>query len=130
MASTGCYRKQPSRVTMMSGPAPAGRNDKNEADIMQASNAYLIGHISVKDPEKWAEYCRRVPDTVAPWGASLVFRGEAAQVLDGEHSYTDTVVIRFPDRAAVDAWHQSSAYQAIVPLRKQAADVVIISYQG
>ncbi|MBF6618394.1 DUF1330 domain-containing protein [Pollutimonas thiosulfatoxidans] len=97
---------------------------------MQTPAAYLIGHISVKDPDKWAEYCRRVPDTVAPWGASLVFRGEHAKVLDGDHHYTDTVVIRFPDSAAVDAWHQSAAYQAIVPLRKQAADVVIISYQG
>lgn len=92
--------------------------------------AYLIGHIIVKDEDSWAEYCRRVSSTVAPWGASLVFRGEGAKVLDGQHDYTDTVVIRFPDRAAIDAWHASAAYQAIVPIRERAADVVIISYEG
>ncbi|HWK70489.1 DUF1330 domain-containing protein [Pollutimonas sp. M17] len=96
---------------------------------MESKSAYIIGHITVKDAEKWAEYCRRVPDTVAPWGASLVFRGGNAQVLAGDHAHTDTVVIRFPDRAAVNAWHDSAAYRALVPIRQQAADVVIVSYE-
>jgi uncharacterized protein (DUF1330 family) len=103
--------------------AQAGQDDGDKA-------AYLIGHIVVKDEASWAEYCRRVPSTVAPWGASLVFRGTGAKVLDGKHDYTDTVVIRFPDRAAIDAWHESAAYQEIVPIRERAADVVIVSYEG
>jgi uncharacterized protein (DUF1330 family) len=90
--------------------------------------AYVIGHITVKDSEKWAEYCRKVPLTVQPWGASLVFRGHDAQVLAGDHIQTDTVVIRFPDRAAIDNWHASKAYQEIIPIREQAADVVIVSF--
>lgn len=96
---------------------------------MESKSAYIIGHITVKDADKWAEYCRRVPETVAPWGASLVFRGRNAQVLAGEHRYTDTVVIRFPDRSAVDAWHESAAYRELIPIRQQAADVVIVSYE-
>ncbi len=92
--------------------------------------AYLIGHITVKDPVKWAEYCSKVPATVAPWDASLVFRGDQAQVLAGEHGYTDTVVICFPSRAAINAWYESAAYQAIVPIRQQAADVLIVSYES
>lgn len=92
--------------------------------------AYLIGHIKVKNAEKWAEYCDKVPLTVAPWGGALVFRAAGAHVLCGPHDYTDTVVIRFPDQAAIQSWHDSEAYQAIVPIRKQAADVVIISYQA
>ncbi len=97
---------------------------------MERKSAYVVGHIRVKDAEKWAEYCRKVPSTVAPWGAELLFRGAGAQVLAGEHPYTDTVVIRFPDRDAVKAWHDSAAYQAIVPIRQQAADVIIVSYEG
>lgn len=31
-------------------------------------NAYLIGHLTVKDADKWAEYRSRVPATLAPWG--------------------------------------------------------------
>ncbi len=91
-------------------------------------SAYVIGHITVKDAEKWETYRSRVPATLAPWGASLVFRGKRLAVLGGRHEHADTVVIRFPDRAAADGWHASAAYQALVPLRQQAADVVLLAY--
>jgi uncharacterized protein (DUF1330 family) len=39
------------------------------------SNAYVIGHITVKDAEKWNEYRSQVPATLEPWGAELVLRG-------------------------------------------------------
>lgn len=94
------------------------------------SCAYLVGHVTVKDPQRWAEYTSRVPATLAPWGAELVFRGKRAAVLAGEHSHTDIVVIRFADVAAVDQWHSSAAYQALIPLREQAAEVVLLSYEA
>ena len=37
--------------------------------------AYVIGHITVKDAEKWAEYRSRVPATLEPWRAEVVLRG-------------------------------------------------------
>lgn len=92
-------------------------------------NAYLIGHITVKDAAKWVAYRGGVPATLAPWGAELVFRGQGATVLVGEHAHADVVVIRFPDRKAVEGWHSSAAYQALIPLRQQAADVVLIAYE-
>lgn len=92
------------------------------------SEAYVIGHITVKDADKWAEYRSQVLATLAPWGAELVFRGAQAAVLAGEHAHRDVVVIRFPDQAAAAGWHASAAYQTLVPLRLQAADVVLLSY--
>ena len=91
-------------------------------------SACVIGHITVKDAEKWAQYRAQVPATLAPWGAELLFRGKVDAVLAGEHAHTDTVVIRFPDVATVDAWYASPAYQALIPLRRQAADLVLISF--
>jgi uncharacterized protein (DUF1330 family) len=91
--------------------------------------AYVLGHITVKDPDRWDEYRRQVPDTLAPWGAELLFRGQGARVLAGEHVHTDVVAIRFPDRAAAEGWHASAAYQALLPLRQRAASVVLISYE-
>jgi uncharacterized protein (DUF1330 family) len=93
------------------------------------SDAYVIGHMTVKDADKWAEYRSRVPATLAPWGAELVFRGRRAALLAGEHRHDSTVVIRFPDRAALDGWHASPAYQALIPLRQQAADMELIAYE-
>ncbi|MBN9421626.1 MAG: hypothetical protein BGO63_05260 [Candidatus Accumulibacter sp. 66-26] len=92
--------------------------------------AYVIGHISVKDAALWAEYRSRVPATLAPWGAELLLRGTKTAVLSGEHAYDDTVVIRFPNRAALDGWYASAAYQALIPLRARAADLVLIAYEG
>lgn len=63
--------------------------------------AYVIGNITLKDPGKWAEY-----------------------------RHTDTVVIRFPKSEFVVKWHDSPAYQAIVPLRMQEANVDLISYES
>jgi uncharacterized protein (DUF1330 family) len=97
---------------------------------VEAAAAYVIGHIIVKHPEKWDEYRSKVPATLIPWGGELVFRGKRTAVLNGAHPYTDTVVLRFPDAAAAAGWHDSPAYQALVPLRGEAAEVVLVSYQS
>lgn len=94
------------------------------------SNVYIIGHITVRDTEKWDDYRNAVPATLEPWGAELVFRGKLASILAGEHAHTDTVVIRFPDMKAVNGWYTSPAYQALIPLRKTAADVDLLSYDA
>ncbi len=96
---------------------------------MNGKKACVIGHITVKDAQKWAEYCSRVPATIAPWNAELLFRGQRVAVLGGEHARSDTVVLRFPDLASVNGWFQSAAYQALIPLRQQAAEVDLISFE-
>ncbi len=94
------------------------------------SAAYVIGHITVKDAAKWDAYRAQVPATLAPWGAELVLRGKLAATFAGTHAHDDVVVIRFPDLAAADGWHGSAAYQALIPLRMEAADVVLLSYEA
>ena len=91
--------------------------------------AYAIGHITVKDAQKRDEYRNRVPATLAPWAAELVFRGKRVEVLSGEHAHADTVVIRFPDHEAVMNWYNSADYQELIPLRREAADIDIIAYE-
>jgi uncharacterized protein (DUF1330 family) len=92
------------------------------------SHACVIGHIAIKDADKWIEYRNQVPATLAPWGAELLLRGKLADVFSGTHTQADTVVIRFPDLAAARAWHASAAYQALIPLRQQAADVTLLLF--
>jgi len=94
------------------------------------STAYVIGHITVKNAEKWAEYRNQVPATLEPWGAELVLRGKRVTILAGEHPHSDIVVIRFPDNEAVDNWYSSPAYQTLIPLRQQAAEMVLLSYEA
>ena len=91
-------------------------------------SACVIGHINVKDNDRWAEYRSRVPQTLVQWGGELLFRGRRAEVLTGAHSYVDTVVIRFPDARSITGWYNSEAYQALIPIREQAADMVLVSF--
>jgi len=91
-------------------------------------SACVIGHITVKDEQKWAQYRAQVPATLAPWGAELLFRGQRADILAGNHAHLDTVVIRFPDADSVDAWYNSPEYQALIPLRQQAADLDLVVF--
>ncbi|HEX5804692.1 MAG TPA: DUF1330 domain-containing protein [Azospira sp.] len=95
---------------------------------MNDAGACVIGHITVKDPALWSEYRRRVPATLAPWGAQLLLRGDKAAVLGGSHRHEATVVILFPDVDAVNGWYASADYQALIPLREQAAEIDLISY--
>lgn len=92
--------------------------------------AYLIGHIRVRDTERWSEYRSRVPATLARWGGELLFRGRLAETLSGEQPYPETVVLRFPDLASIDGWHRSTEYQALIPIRQAAADVLLASYES
>ena len=94
------------------------------------SNAYVVGHITVNNQEMWAEYRNNVPKTLSPWGGELVFRGKQVAALSGENPHPDIVVIRFPSVAAVNSWFSSPAYQSLIPLRQQAAEMILLSYEA
>ena len=93
-------------------------------------SAYVIGHITVKDPERWQRYREHVPATLAAWGGEVIMRGRRVALLAGQHAHSDTVVIRFPDTGTVSAWYGSPEYQALIPLREEAADMVLICYEA
>jgi uncharacterized protein (DUF1330 family) len=99
----------------------------SEGEIMAA---YLIGHITVKDPIQWKIYTEGVATSLKPYGAEIIFRGKRASVLCGEHSYQNAVVIKFPDQPTLQQWHDSNAYQELIPVRDKAADVLLISYDA
>ena len=93
------------------------------------THVYVVGQITVKDPQKWNEYRDQVPGTLQPWAGEMVFRGRQRAALAGVNPHADIVVIRFPNLAAADGWFMSDAYQALIPLREQAADVLLTSYE-
>jgi uncharacterized protein (DUF1330 family) len=92
------------------------------------TQAYVVGQMTVKNQEKWAEYRSQVLATLLPFGGELVFRGEQVKAFSGVCPHPDIVVIRFPTFQAAEGWHGSAAYQKLSPLRQQAADVVLVTY--
>ncbi|MEO6659988.1 MAG: DUF1330 domain-containing protein [Burkholderiaceae bacterium] len=104
--------------------------DGDSADMSENKPAYVIGHVTVKSEQHWAEYRSRVPATLTEWGGELVLRGELRAVWDGAHRHTDTVVLRFASLDSATRWHESDAYQALIGLRHQAADLDLIVFEG
>lgn len=81
------------------------------------SKAYLVGQITVTNPEAYAVYSSKVPQTIAEFNGKYLVRGGYATQLEGQAQGERNVVIEFPSREIAEAWYSSDAYQAIVSYR-------------
>lgn len=99
-------------------------------ESMHMGSAYVVGQIKIRNAVLWDEYRNQVPETLAPWDGEVILRGKQVAALAGQSSYTDIVAIRFPSMDAANSWFSSAAYQALIALREEAAEVVLISYRA
>lgn len=90
---------------------------------------YLIGHVTIKDEQKWEEYKNKVAQSISHWNGQLLFRGRISSIFSGDHKHSNSVVISFPSFQALEDWHYSKEYQSIIPLRNEAAQVDLLAYE-
>ena len=76
--------------------------------------AYVIAHIDVTDPEAYARYTAKTPETIAAFGGSFLVRAGRTDAREGP-ARSRNVLIEFPDFATARAFYDSPAYQAILP---------------
>ena len=79
----------------------------------------------MKNPEKFKEYVSKVPETMATHGGKMVARGKLNKPLAGEYSHQIEALFEFPTHEAAQAWYDSDAYQGLIALRDEAANVNI-----
>ncbi len=90
---------------------------------------YMIGHITVNDPEAYREYVERDTPILAKHGGRFIVRGGDAELLEGQ-TYERHVVVEFPSyQAAVNAYNDP-AYQEVAEIRRRTADSVILVVEG
>lgn len=59
----------------------------------------------------------------------MVMRGKTGEVLTGgDPSHQATGIASFPGMQDLESWYASDAYQALIPLRQEAADMTITAY--
>jgi len=93
-------------------------------------SALMIATITVKDPGKFQDYIAKTKEISAPLGAELLYRGRVDRVLTGEAAdHGLTIIVKFPSLEKIQAWHDSDAYRAIIPLRQEGADMKIVTYE-
>jgi uncharacterized protein (DUF1330 family) len=91
--------------------------------------AYLVGHVTMKDPVAYAEYGRQVAPLIARFGGRYLIRGGAAQAVEGT-PFNRVVVVEFADMAALKAFYFSPEYAPLIALRQRAADGDVSLVEG
>ena len=94
------------------------------------TKAYVIGQITVTNPEGYAFYAARVPATIEAAGGKYLVRGGDKTQLEGHSQGDRHVVLEFPSRTAADAWYKGDAYQAILPHRLQNSTGSLVLVDG
>lgn len=90
--------------------------------------AFFVAAVTVKDPAKFQEYAEKAGATFAAHGGEPVLRGKVNGALVGATDHQAVGIVKFPNQDALAAWFGSAEYQALIPLRDQAADMTITTY--
>ncbi len=91
---------------------------------------YAIATLNIHDRERYAAYENGFMDIFNEHGGSILAVDESPSTLEGAWDYTRTVLISFPDRAALDGWYQSDGYQQLLEHRLAAADGNVVVLDG
>ena len=83
--------------------------------------AYLIVDIEITDAERYAEYIRQAPASIARHGGRYLVRGGPTRRLEGDWTPKRLVILEFPSVEAGQAWWASDDYAAAKTLRQSAA---------
>lgn len=86
----------------------------------------MIVHASVKNTDKFKAYSESAAPTLKMFGAEIMFKGKVTEVLTGEHQHKMSAVMKFPNEKSIKEWYDSDSYQALIPLRDSAANVIFI----
>ncbi len=90
---------------------------------------YIIGHITVTNPEAYKEYIARDTPIFERLGGRFIVRGGQAQVLEGD-ALQRHVVIEFPSYADAQAAFDDPEYQEVAVIRRANAESVLIVVEG
>lgn len=92
--------------------------------------AYLIADIEITDPERYAEYVKLVPATIAKHGGKFLVRAGRAERLEGSWEPKRIVVLEFESFERAKEWWESEDYRGPKALRRSASIGSLILVEG
>ncbi len=82
---------------------------------------YMIGNITITDPDTFVEYGKLVPETVAAFGGTYVVRGGIPEKLEGDYDPKRIVVLQFDSIEKAREWYDSEMYAPLKEMRMKAS---------
>jgi uncharacterized protein (DUF1330 family) len=92
--------------------------------------AYLIADVEVTDWERYQDYIRLVPQSIAKHGGKYLVRGGAVTALEGSWCPKRLVILEFSSAEQARDWWASGEYRAAKALRHAAAITNLIVVEG
>ena len=93
------------------------------------AKGYIIGRITVTDPERYAEYVPMASAAIKQYGGTPLVRGGRYEPLEGE-ARPRNVVIEFPSYEQARAYYYSPEYQAALAKRSPAGIAELVLVEG
>ena len=92
--------------------------------------AYIIGEITIINPDQYKEYVSKVTDVVAKYGGKYLVRGGNQTVMEGSPHGNRNVVIEFINFEEAKKWYYSKDYQNILNLRIDNSKGSLVLVEG
>jgi uncharacterized protein (DUF1330 family) len=90
---------------------------------------YFIANYTITNEAEYKQYIAAVGPVLEAHGAENIVIDRACDVLEGSAGQV-TVVLRFPTKAAAQAWYTSPEYQAIKHLRTDNTEGIGVIAEG
>ena len=92
--------------------------------------AYVLINITITDPERYADYAKLAPGTVAQYSGRYLARGGRAETLEGTTAAGRVVVIEFSSSDQAKAWLHSPEYSGPKAIRHSASTSTMFVVEG
>jgi uncharacterized protein (DUF1330 family) len=92
--------------------------------------AYVINDMDITDPQRFEEYKRLSPPTVAAYGGRFLARGGEVTALEGGWQPRRLVMLEFPSVEQAQAWLNSPEYAPARTLRQLSANSRMVVIDG
>ena len=90
---------------------------------------YIIGHITVNDPEAYQEYIVRDTPIIESYGGNPLVRGGASIAAEGPE-FSRHVIFEFDDFEKAKALYNDPEYQKVARIRRDTAKSMIVLVEG
>jgi uncharacterized protein (DUF1330 family) len=93
-------------------------------------SAYVVVDVDVKDKERYAEYIKLAPPSIAQYGGRYLARAGRTETLEGEWRPRRFVILEFPTYERAKEWWSSPEYAPAKALRQATADAEMVLTEG
>jgi uncharacterized protein (DUF1330 family) len=93
-------------------------------------SAYVIADVRVLDPEKYKEYVKQSPISIAAHGGRFLARAGKAEALEGNVTPNRVVILEFPSYERASEWWNSEMYRLPKALRQSASEASFVLVDG